>query len=385
MKAAAALALAALALPALNSTQAQSRDSLEVQKARNAHVQGRRDLRDYPVDQFDLSVLPDYKPSQQLTGVIRMVGSNYVADSHIGELWVAAFKKLEPGISFKFTLKTPSAAIPALYLGAGDIGPSRKATFEDLLGYERTMDAEPLEIDYATGSYDVPGWSPAFGVFVNEKNPLTKLTMDQLEGIFGSERTGAWEGTSWHPERARTPAQNIRTWGQLGLTGEWADKPIHVYGVNLRYHQAIRFEDQVMHGSAKWNPALLEYANYGKADGTLAIGAEMMVQDLAKDPYGICYSEINFSQPHTRTIALAPGDSHNYVPLTRENVWNRSYPLTDAVYMYTNGASNHPMDPKVREFLKFILSRQGQAAIVQDGKYLPLTKEVVAAQLAKLP
>ena len=363
---------------------AQDRDALDVQKARNAHVQGRRDLVDYPPDKFDLSVLPHYKPQQQVSGVIRMTGSNYIADSHVGENWLAAFKKFQPGVTFEFNLKTPSAAVFALFLNAGDVDPSRKMTFEDLLAYERTMNADPVEIQYATGSYDVPGWSPAFGVFVNAKNPIAHLSMAQLEGIFGAERTGAWEGTSWHPERSRTKAQNIRTWGQLGLTGEWADKPIHVYGVNLRYHQATRFEDQVMHGSAKWNNELQEYANYGKADGTLAIGAQMMVEDLAKDPYAICYSEENFKVDGTKTLALAYGDTKNYVPLTRENVQNRSYPLYDAVYLYANGSADHPMDPKVKEFLRFVLSQEGQEAIAKDGKYLPLTKEVVDEQLKKL-
>ena len=366
------------------SAIAQDREALDVQKARNAHVAGRRDLVDYPADKFDLSGLPSYKPQQQVSGVIRMTGSNYIGDSHVGENWVAAFKKFQPGVTFEFNLKTPSAAVYALFLNAGDVDPSRKMTFEDLLAYERAMNADPIEIEYATGSYDVPGWSPAFGIFVNKANPIAKLNVAQLEAIFGAERTGAWEGTSWHPERARTPAQNIRTWGQLGLTGEWANKPIHVYGVNLRYHQAIRFEDQVMHGSAKWNPALLEYANYGKPDGTLAIGASMMVEDLAKDPYGICYSEVNFAVDNTKTVALAPGNTTNYVPLTRENVQNRSCPLYDAVYLYANGSPEKPMDPKVREFLRFVLSREGQEAIAKDGKYLPLTKEVVDEQLKKL-
>ncbi|MDP9051637.1 MAG: phosphate ABC transporter substrate-binding protein [Acidobacteriota bacterium] len=369
-----------IALPVL----AQDRDALDVQKARNAHVAGRRDLVDYPPTAFDLSDLPSYKPQQQVSGVIRMTGSNYIADSHVGENWLAAFKKFQPGVTFEFNLKTPSAAVYALFLNAGDVDPSRKMTFEDLLAYERTMNADPVEIEYATGSYDVPGWSPAFGIFVNKANPISKLSIAQLEAIFGAERTGAWEGTSWHPERARTAAQNIRTWGQLGLTGEWADKPIHVYGVNLRYHQAIRFEDQVMHGSAKWNPFLLEYANYGKPDGTLAIGASMMVEDLAKDPYGICYSEENFKVEGAKLVALAAGDSKNYVSLTRENVRNRSYPLYDAVYLYANGSAEKPMDPKVKEFLRFVLSREGQDAIVKDGKYLPLTKEVVDAQLKKI-
>ena len=140
-----------IALPAL----AQDRDALDVQKARNAHV-GRKDLVDYPANQFDLSNLPSYKPEQQVSGVIRMTGSNYIADSHVGENWVAAFKKFQPGVTFEFNLKTPSVALYALILDAGDVDPSRKMTFEDLLAYERTMNADPVEIEYATGSYDVP-------------------------------------------------------------------------------------------------------------------------------------------------------------------------------------------------------------------------------------
>lgn len=110
----------------------------------------------------------------------------------------------------------------------------------------------------------------------------------------------------------------------------------------------------------------------------------MMVEDLAKDPYGICYSEENFKVEGAKLVALAAGDSKNYVSLTRENVRNRSYPLYDAVYLYANGSAEKPMDPKVKEFLRFVLSREGQDAIVKDGKYLPLTKEVVDAQLKKI-
>src|ERR1035441_7746697 len=173
-----------ITLPAL----AQDREALDVQKARNPHVAGRRDLVDYPPDTFDLSDLPSYKPQQQVSGVIRMTGSNYIADSHVGESWVAEFKKFQPGVTFEFNLKTPSAAVYALFLNAGDVDPSRKMTFEDLLAYERATNSDPVEIEYATGSYDVPGWSPAFGIFVNKANPITKLNMAQLEDIRSEER-----------------------------------------------------------------------------------------------------------------------------------------------------------------------------------------------------
>ena len=362
---------------------AQDRNALDVQKARNEHVRARRNLIDYPPTTFDLSGLPPYQPEHHISGTIRMVGSNYIADSHIGEYWMEGFKKFQPDVKFDFQLKTPSAAIPALFLGASDLGPSRKTTFEDLLAYERTMNADPLEIVYATGSYDVPGWSPAFGIFVNKNNPIAYLTMAQLEGIFGAQRSGTWEGTTWHPENARGAKQNIRTWGQLGLKGEWADKPIHVYGVSLKYHQSEHFADFVLHGGDKWTPELREYANYAGPDGKLKIGAQLMLNDLANDPYGIAYSEVTFINSGVKTLPIAVQEGGPYVPLTRENVRGHVYPLYDQVYMYTNKIDGK-MDPKVQEFLRYIVSREGQEAIERDGKFLPLTPELSREQLEKL-
>ena len=364
---------------------AQDRNALDVQKARNEHVHSRRDLVRYPLTEFDLSALPHYVPGKQVSGTIRMTGSNYIADSHIGEYWEAGFKKFHPDVKFVYDLKSPSAAIPALYLGMSDVGPSRRMTFEDLLAYERMTNTDPIEIVYATGSYDVPGWSPAFGIFVNKDNPITKLTMAQLEGIFGDERTGAWEGTTWHPERARTASQNIRTWGQLGLTGDWKDKPIDVYGVNLRYHQAVRFEDEVLEGSSKWNSALREYANYSNPDGTLAIGASLMLKDLSKDPYGIAYSEVTFQTPEVKPLAIAAKDGEPYVPITLKTVQNRTYPLHDQVYMYMNPpAAGKTLDPALREYMLYILSQEGQTEVARDGKYTPLTLEMVNEGRKKL-
>lgn len=363
--------------------RAQNRNPLDVQKARNEHVRARRNLVDYPPTTFDLSGLPQYKPERQVSGTIRMVGSNYVADSHIGEYWVEGFKKFQPNVNFEFQLKTPSAAIPALFLGKSDLGPSRKETFEDLLAYERTMNADPLEIVYATGSYDVPGWSPAFAIFVNKNNPLSQVTMAQLEGIFGAQRTGTWQGTSWDPSMARSAQQNIRTWGQLGLKGAWAGKPIHVYGVSLKYHQSEHFADFVLHGGDKWTPELREYANFAGPDGKLQIGAQLMLNDLAKDPYGIAYSEITFTNDGVKTLPIASQDGGPFVPITRAAVRDHSYPLYDQVYMYTNKIDGK-MDPKVQEFLRYIVSREGQEAIERDGKYLPLTPELSKQQLDKL-
>jgi phosphate transport system substrate-binding protein len=222
---------------------------------------------------------------------------------------------------------------------------------------------------------------------VHKDNPLQHVTMQQLDGIFGSERSGGWEGTSWRPNRARGPEQNIRTWGQLGLTGEWKDKPIHVYGLTLRYHQATEISDIVLKGSDKWNESLKIYANYVSKAGKLE---RSMNEDLSNDRYGIgivaapTTSLGRTSQPALKILSVAENDRGPNVAYTLETLHDRSYPLYDRIYAYLDRAPGKPMDPKVLEFLRFVLSEEGQDAVMRDGKYMPLTAEVAHAQLKKL-
>ncbi|MDE0856315.1 MAG: hypothetical protein OSA97_18010, partial [Nevskia sp.] len=338
--------------------------------------------------QWDLGGLPDYQPKQKVSGTIRMWGSNYITDGYLGAYWEAAFRKYHPDARLDFHMKTTLAAVPSLVFGVSDIGIGRKITFSELEMFQRYTDRDPLEVDIATGSYDVPGWQPGYGIVVNKANPLAKLTMKQLDGIFGAERSGGWEGTSWRPQYARGPEDNIRTWGQLGLTGDWADKPINVYGLNLRYHQAVEISDLLLKGSDKWNERLRVYANFVSKAGKLERG---LSEDLAKDPYGIAYVAAPTSNlggqpsdPDLKLLTVAASDSGPFVPYTIDTLHDRSYPLYDRIYAYADREPGKPMDPKVLEFLRFVLSRQGQAEVMRDGKYLPLTAEVANAQLKKL-
>src|SRR5690606_22293872 len=130
--------------------------------------------------------------------------------------------------------------------GAADLAPmGRQALWDELKGFERegakggdegVGGTEVVEIIMSTGSFNVRGWTFALGVYVHKDNPLNQLTLDQLDGIFGAQRDGGWNGLTWDTSLARGPDKNIRTWGQLGLKGEWADKPIQVYGYNMKYH-----------------------------------------------------------------------------------------------------------------------------------------------------
>jgi phosphate transport system substrate-binding protein len=261
----------------------------------------------------------------------------------------------------------------------------RRPSWEELMAYQRVFGHAPLEITMATGSYDVAGWTFALGIYVNKQNPMSQATLKQLDGIFGAARAGGWQGTEWHPEAARTAKENIRTWGQLGLTGDWKDKPIHVYGYNLNFHFPRDFAEKVFDGGYMWNEDLREYANLAKPDGSELVSAgEQLMAALSKDPYGIAYTCILYVTPQTKALALATDENRPYIELNLESVRNRTYPLTREVYYYLNQESGKALDPKFREFMRYILSREGQEAVMRDGKYLPLTAEVVREQLRKL-
>ena len=387
------VAVASLALfaGAISLSQAQepkeSTEGLDMQAARAKMMSARGSKVAY-TKKWDLSGLPKYQPKQKVTGTIRMWGSNYITDGFLGGYWEAAFKKYHPDVKFDFHMKTTLAAVPSLIFGVSDLGIGRKITFAEQELFERYTDRSPVEIEIATGSYDVPGWQPGYGVVVQKDNPLTKITMEQLDGVFGAERAGGWEGTSWRPNWARGPEKNIRTWGQLGLTGEWADKPINVYGLTLRYHQATEISDRVLKASDKWNERLKIYANFVSKAGKLERG---MNEDLAADKYGIgivAAPTTNLtggaSQPTQKVLAVAAKDGGPYIAYTLDTLQNRTYPLYDRIFAYADREQGKPMNPAVLEFLRFVLSQEGQAEVMRDGKYLPLTAEVANAQLKKL-
>jgi phosphate transport system substrate-binding protein len=362
---------------------AQSRDPLVVQAGRDDKLKKRGAVRYYE-PQFDLSDLPSYKPEQSVSGTLRLWGSNYFAHGGLGQVWEEAFRKYHPGVTFEDRLETTLIAIPGLALGLADIGPSRTITSDEKLMFQRLKNYHPTEISAVTGSLNVPGWSYALAIFVHKDNPISKLTIEQLDGIFGAERSGAFQGVEWNTSVARGPEKNLRTWKQLGVQGPCANKPINVYGYNLKYHIPLTFADRVMQGGYKWNEKLHEFTNYKNADGTTELEGKQVADAVSKDPCGIGYAGINFQTPQTKTVAVAPRGSSAYAELTLRNLRERSYPLFDEVFFYLDKQPGKKLDPKVREFVRFVLSREGQEAVQQDGKYLPLPARVVAEQLKKL-
>jgi phosphate transport system substrate-binding protein len=388
--------LFAAAVLASGSAGAQSRDPDALSKARAIGTKLRAVKRYYPVDKFSVAGLPSYRPSQKATGTLTQWGNNYLKDSGLIQAWEAQFSQYHPGIRFSDYLYSSGVAFPGLVSGVADLAPmGRQALWDELKGFERegakggeegVGSTEVIEIVRATGSYDVRGWTYALGVFVRKDNPIARLTMEQVDGILGAQRDGGWNGLEWDTSVARGPEKNIRKWGQLGLTGEWADKSITVYGYNMKYHFNDEIDKKVLKGSSKWNETMHAYSNVAglKADGSLTAAGELIMNGLAADKYGIAYTGTPFARADTRAVELSTDGGKTYVPLTIENVYNRTYPLTRDVYYYVKKEKGQPLAPKIKEWLRFVLSREGQQAIIEDGKYLPLTPEKAREQLAKV-
>lgn len=362
-------------------------DSINVQEARSGRISGRGQKRYYPEEKFDLSALPAYQPTQQIKGTLRIWGSNYIETGYLAKYWEEGFRKHHPDARFEYFLPTALVGIPGLYLGKADIAASRQLTFDEVLAFQRVKGYHPLELSVVTGSYNVPGWAPAVGFFVHKDNPITKLTVAQLDGIFGAARMGGFDPSwSWQPERGRGAEKNIRTWGQLGLTGEWADKPIIPYGLTLKYHQQSRIEERIFNGGSTWNEKLREYAHYVKPDGSVSVSNDKLLEDLSNDRYGIAFTNLGYIKPEHKVhgIAVAEHERAPYYEMTIENVHSRKYVLYGESYFYVDRKPGQPLDPKLQEYLKYVLSRDGQQAVVRDGKYLPLTAAILKQQLSKL-
>ena len=383
-------ALTLVAPLALRMAVAQPAASEDTKKAlqgqqERAGVVADRGAKPHYTQKFDLSGLPHYVPSQKLTGWVRLHGSNYLSDGSLGEYWLQAFAKFQPGIRFSLFLPTSAIAFAALYYDQADLVMGHKPSFYDLLGYERIKNYDPVEITAVTGSYDVAGWENSTVILVNNDSPLKGITMKQLDGIFGAARDGGWVGTNFCPDLARGPEGNIRTWGQLGLGGEWAGQRISPYGFNLRYNTSTDFADKVMSGGDKWNEDYHGLAHIVRPDGTRYIEADQITDALAKNKFAIAYNRYRGERPSVRRLPVAATDGGPFIEHTIENVQNRTYPLFNEAYFYTSVKPGTEMNPLVKEFLKFVLSQEGQAEVQRDGKYLPLTAEVVREQRKKLP
>ena len=331
--------------------------------------------------QLQAEVLPEYHPTQQLTGEIRLWGSTSMLP--LMKLWEEGFRRYEPNIVFQNDLKGTASAQFGLFESVADLAVSARHLYPyEYYGVYRRSLLYPVEVTVATGATEAVGKSTALAIVVNKANPLEHVSIAQLDGIFGTARTGGWQDLVWAESAARGSEKNIRTWEQMGLQGAWRGRSIHPYGPPGIYPGGQTFFQQtVLGGSDMFAETLREYQD-----------RRAMLQALANDPDGIAYVALGNVTPELRAqlkiIPVGRRDAGPFVPLTLATVADHSYPLARYAYLYFApdgpGGVAKPIDPKLKEFLTYVLSQEGQEQAAKEGQYLPLPIETAKEQMTKL-
>lgn len=290
--------------------------------------------------------IQSYKPVSGVSGNVNSIGSDTL--NNLMTLWAEGFKKAYPNVNIQIEGKGSSTAPPALIEGTAQLGPmSRPMKSSEIDAFEKKFGYKPTEVPVAVD---------ALAVFVNKDNPIKGLTMKQVDGIFSSSR--------------KSGGEDITTWGQVGLTGDWAKKPFSLFGRNSASGTYGFFKDEAL---AKGD---------FKASVKEQPGSSAVVQGIATDLGAIGYSGIGYKTSDVRTVPLGESES-NFVDATYENCVSGDYPLARFLYVYVNKKPGSPMDKLTLEFLKYILSKEGQEVVIKDG-YFPLPKETEQEVLSQL-
>jgi phosphate transport system substrate-binding protein len=292
--------------------------------------------------------LAAYSRVSGVSGSFNSVGSDTM--NNMMTLWAEAFRRAYPNVKIQVEGKGSSTAPAALIAGTAQFGPmSRAMNLGEIDRFEAKYGYKPTQL---RTSYD------ALAVYVNKDNPIEKLTLAQVEAIFSKSRR-------------RGHGQDITTWGQLGLTGDWANRPISLYGRNAASGTYGFFKEHVFKGG--------DYKDTVKEQP----GSSSVVQGVTDDRYGIGYSGIGYRTSGVKLVPLAETDRSPVSDGSYADVTSGKYPLWRFLFVYVNKAPNRPLDPLTMEFVKLMFSREGQEAVVKDG-YMPLSAEQARAELAKV-
>lgn len=292
--------------------------------------------------------LPNYTKVDGVRGTINAAGSDTMLE--LQTLMAEEFRRLYPQVKIQVEGKGSSTAPPALIEGTVQLGDmSRAMKNNEIDAFEEAFGYEPTRFDVALDT---------LAVFVNKDNPIQSLTIEQVDAVFSKTRKcGA--------------AADASTWGQLGLTGNWATAPISLYGRNAASGTYGFFKDHTLCKG--------DYKDTVKEQP----GSASVVQGIEKDRYGIGYSGIGYTTSGVRAVPLAPAEGQPAVAASSENAANGSYPLARFLHIYVNKAPNKPLDKLTAEYLRFILSSEGQRVIIKAG-FDPLDAQTAAEQRAKL-
>ena len=292
--------------------------------------------------------VPAYQKVSGVSGSLSSVGSDTM--NNLMTLWAEGFAKIYPNVKVQIEGKGSTTSPPALIEGTSQFGPmSRAMKNEEIDKFEKKYGYKPTPM---RTSLD------ALAVYVNKDNPLNGLSFTQVDGVFSKTRKGGAK-------------ENIKTWGQLGLTGDWANRPISLYGRNSASGTYGYFKEHALFKG--------DYKDEVKEQP----GSASVVQGVTEDRYGIGYSGIGYITSGVHALPLSLKDGETFKETTMENVINGSYPLARFLYLYINKSPNKPLDPLVREFCKYIFSKEGQEVVIKDG-YMPIPAKVLKEELSKL-
>ncbi len=292
--------------------------------------------------------LKEYKPSSGVSGNISSVGSDTLAN--LMTLWAEQFKRFYPNVNVQIQAAGSSTAPPALTEGTSNLGPmSRKMKSKEIEAFERRYGYKPTAIPVAID---------ALAVYVHKDNPIKGLTIPQVDAIFSSTR------------KCNYP-KDITSWGDLGLSGSWGNRSIQIFGRNSVSGTYGYFKKKALCKGDYKN-------NVNEQPGSASV-----VQSVATSLNGIGYSGIGYKTSGVKAVPLAKKPGKKFVEATPENAIKGSYPLSRFLYVYINKAPNKPLSPLDKEFLKMVLSKQGQEVVIKDG-YIPLPAKVVKKYMKKL-
>jgi phosphate transport system substrate-binding protein len=292
--------------------------------------------------------IPPYKPSSGVSGTIKSVGSDTM--NNLMTLWAEDFRKHYPNVQVEIEGKGSSTAPPALIEGTATFGPmSRTMKNEEIDQFEAKYGYKPLGL---RTSIDM------LAVYVHKDNPIASLSLQQIDAIFSKTRKGG-------------ATEDITTWGQLGLTGEWADKPISLYGRNSASGTYGYFKEHAL-SKGDYKDSVKEQP-----------GSSSVVQGVASDRYGIGYSGIGYMTADVKAVPVKATADGEAIAATPEFAYTGKYPLARYLYIYVNQKPGTELDPLRREFIRFVFSQDGQASVIKDG-YFPVNAKVVGEELSKL-
>jgi phosphate transport system substrate-binding protein len=306
-----------------------------------------------------------YSPSPLQPGVIRSWGDDAMRGTMTA--WERAFRRYHPEITFDDKLLGTATSMAGIITGTSDLSlMGRPTTVNEVIGFEWVFRVKPLGIQVMNGPLQGEGRSPALAVFVSRSNPVTQISMTQLAAILGC------------PADAKAAV----TWSSAGAGGAWKSKPIHAFLYDNQTGSGDFLQQTVQGPKDCWNWKIVHEFKDTQRNGAAYPAGQQIIDALKADPNGLAISTLGYGTPAVKSLPVAA--SAETVQLTRKSVIEGKYPLRRGAYIYINRAAGEPVEPKVKEFLRFILSEEGQALVQAQGDYLPLNAAAALEQRGKL-